>query len=348
MNNLLYYPYINIPRTNWTARTLLYYDTIGSIVPQNYFYEPDNYEPFMRDLVRHELVIPINPMEVLERPWELAEPFIDYVDSKEFKLKLRRKSFRKGNFGRINKNKFRLNGPRIHVNKFDSEIFNRLEDCGLARRENYEWYIVEQRTANDLMTYLASVIGGKLNYLPTTDKQIKRFSVASNSKKVQKIQKKEQIKREIILRELIPFPEKIDLKQLRKFKDKHSDLLNTFKNRVELIALDPNLDEDTPLFNETIKELDFRKGELSAKMGESKLGNVFFGTVCGISGAMIGMAQAGTTGAVIGGLPAFANAVYSALQIERAENITDQSGMKYLALIDRKIRKPGANTVYSK
>lgn len=345
MDNLLYYPYINIPRTNWTVRTLLYYDTVGSIVPQNYFYEPDNYEPFMRDLVRNELVIPINPMEVLERPWELADPFINYVDSEEFRLKLRRKSFLNGNSGRINENKFRLNGPRIHVNKFDSEIFNRLEDFGLARRENYEWYIVEQKTANDLMTYLASVIGGKLNYLPTTDKQINRFSVAGNS---QKVQKKEQMKREIILRELIPFPEQINLKQLRKFKDKHSDLLNAFKNKVELIALDPNLDEGTPLFNERIKELDFRKGELSAKMEESKFGNVFFGTVCGISGAMVGMAQAGTTGAVIGALPAFSNAVYSALQIECAENIPDQSGMKYLALIDRKIRKPGANTVYSK
>ena len=71
MENLLYYPYINIPRTDWSTRSLLYYETVGSIVPQNYFYEPENYEPFMRELVQNELVIPINPMEVLDEPFHL-------------------------------------------------------------------------------------------------------------------------------------------------------------------------------------------------------------------------------------------------------------------------------------
>ncbi len=127
------------------------------------------------------------------------------------------------------------------------------------------------------------------------------------------------------------------------------DLLNAFKNRIELIALNPNLDEDTQLFKETIKELDLRKSELSAKMNENKFGDLFFGTVCGLSGAFIGLAAAGTTGALIGSmaaLPSFGNAVHSALKIEKVENITDQSGMKYLALVDKKIKKPGANKSY--
>jgi len=83
-------------------------------------------------------------------------------------------------------------------------------------------------------------------------------------------------------------------------------------------------------------------------MGESKFGQLIFGTVCGITGAVIGLASAGTAGAIVGSfsaLPSFANAVYSALQIERVENIPDQSGMKYLALVDRKIRRPGANII---
>lgn len=65
MSNLLYYPYINVPRTDWTLRTLLYYDNIGSIVPQEYFYEPErNYDEFMLELVRNELVTPINPIKI--------------------------------------------------------------------------------------------------------------------------------------------------------------------------------------------------------------------------------------------------------------------------------------------
>lgn len=346
MENLLYYPYINVPKTDWTLRTLLYYNQVGSIVPQDYFYEPEKYDGFMRELVRNELVLPINPIEVLSNPWEVSKPFIKYVESKDFKLKQRRKQFKEGKYGRINQNKFDLSGPRIHIDKFDGEIFYQLEQAGLAQRDDNEWFIVEQRTANDLMSFLASVIGGKLDYLPTTDKQVRKLPF-TNSKKVYKTKRKENIRREIILKELIPFPEEINLKKLRSFKETHYELLNRFKNRVELITLDQNVDEDSQLFKETINELNFRKEELSAKMNEKKLGKLFYGTVCGITGAIIGLETAGRPGAIVGSLsalPSFVNAVHSALQIERVENITDQSGMKYLALVDKKIRKPGANS----
>lgn len=349
MENLLYYPYINVPRTDWTLRTLLYYNQVGSIVPQNYFYEPEKYDRFMRELVRNELVLPINPIEVLSNPWEISRPFIEYVESKDFKIKQRRKQFRDGKHGRINQNKFDLNGPRIHVDKFDGEIFYQLEQAGLARREDYEWFIVERRTANDLMSFLASVIGGKLEYLPTTDKQVRKLPFTS-SKKVYKTKRKENIRREIILKELIPFPDEIDLKKLRNFKETHHELLIRFKNKVELITLDHNLDEDSQLFKETINELNYRKEELSAKMNESKFGKLFYGTACGITGAIIGLEAVGTPGAVVGSLsalPSFINAIHSALQIERVENITDQSGMKYLALVDKKIRRPGANNGFA-
>lgn len=113
-----------------------------------------------------------------------------------------------------------------------------------------------------------------------------------------------------------------------------------------MIALDHSLEEESQLFIETLKELNYQKEELSAKMNESQLGQLIFGTVCGITGAVIGLASAGTTGALAGSLaalPSFANSIHSALLIERVENITDQSGMKYLALIDKKIRRPDTN-----
>jgi hypothetical protein len=342
MENLLYYPYINIPRTDWTIRTLLYYNQIGSIVPQDYFYKPERYDQFMLELVRNELVIAINPLDVLDRPREISKAFIDYINEKDFKLTMRRSSFKNRRTGRINENKLNLNGTKIHANKFDKEIFYQLEHSGLAKREDHEWYIVEQRTAIDLMSFLASIIGGKLDYLPATDVQIRKIPFTNSTKKIYKTRRKENLRREIILRELIPFPKQIDLLQLRRFKDKHFDLLNKFKNKIELIALDNNLDEDSVLFKETIKELDYRREELSAKMNESKFGDIILGTVCGVSGAVIGLASTGTPGAIVASLaalPSFVNAIHSALKIERVENINDQTGMKYLALIDKKIRK---------
>jgi hypothetical protein len=61
MNNILYYPYINLPPTDWAIRTLLYYETIGTIVPNSYLNRINSFEPFMRQLVKEELVLPISP-----------------------------------------------------------------------------------------------------------------------------------------------------------------------------------------------------------------------------------------------------------------------------------------------
>jgi hypothetical protein len=336
MDNLLYYPYINIPKSDWTLRTLLYYDCIGSIVPQNYFYNPNNFEPFMLELVQSELVIPIDPINVLDNPWQVSLPFIEYVNNNRSKLNRRRETFRNGGFRTINSNKFEQKGTRISVDKFDNEVIYQLEQFGLAIRQDGEWVLVEKRTADELMKFLATVIGKKLDYLPATDDYNKMRILLKKPHEQFKAPLNEQAKREIILKELIPFPEQIDLSKLRRFKDNNFELLNAFKNRVEIIALNPTIDEDSLYFRELIAELNNRKMELSAKMNESKFGKIFFGTICGITGAIIGFSGAMTVGAVLGGLPGFANAIHSALQ---TENITDQTGMKYLALIDKNVRK---------
>lgn len=331
MSNLLYYPYINVPRTDWTFRTLLYYNNIGSIVPQEYFYEPErNYDEFMLELVRNELVTPINPIQVLENPWEITRPFIELVERNRTNLLTLQNSFRQGQRGNIHINKFSKTA-NIHADKFDENVFFALENLGLAERNNGRWYSVEQKTANNLMSYLASVISAKTNRLPTTDYVRPTFFKQSFSQ--------ERRKRETILTNLIPFPEEIDLKRLLKFKEKHSELLNAFRIRVEIIVLDPNIVEGSPIFYQHLAELHQRKEELSARMNESRFNSIMFGTVCGLIGAYQGLASASAPGAIVGGLPGFANAVYSALQIERAENIFDQSGLKYLALADKQLRR---------
>lgn len=330
MDKILYFPYINLPKTDWTVRTLLYYDNIGSIVPQEYFYSPErNYEPFMLELVRSELVIPIDPIRTLENPWEVSRPFLNFLEENQKRLSQKRQTFIEGKHSRIHLDKF--SGARIHADKFDGEIFYQLEQMGLARRGENNWYQVEKYTANHLMKFLATVIGSKLQMQPTTDNYRKRFISATNNS--------HRRKRETILTSLIPFPEEIDFKKIRKFKDKHLDLLKAFKNRVEQIVLDENIIEGTEPFNVKVEELALRKNELTAKMNESQIKNIIFGSVCGVIGAYQGLAAAETTGAFIGGLPGFASAIHSALKIEKAENVFDQSGLKYLALMDKRIRR---------
>jgi len=328
MNNLLYYPYINLPRTDWTLRTLLYYDNIGSIVPQEYFYNPKgSYDEFMLELVRNQLVTPINPIEVLENPWQVTRPFLELIENNQDALRTSQKRFNQGYSGNINK----FSKTNIHADKFDENIFYGLEQLGLAERTNDRWYTVEKRTANNLMSFLATLISAKTNRLPTTDYIRPSYYRQSFNQ--------ETLKRETILTNLIPFPEEIDIKRLFKFKEKHSDLLTRFRTRVEIIVLDPNIVEGTPLFHQNLAELLQHKEELTARMNESQFNKILFGTVCGLTGAYQGIATASTTSAIIGGLPGFANAVYSALQIEKAENVFDQSGLKYIALADKRLRK---------
>jgi len=183
------------------------------------------------------------------------------------------------------------------------------------------------------MIFLATILGNKLEMRPATDIFVQNQHVNTTNDSI----------RNFILRELIPFPQEIDLIKLRKFKDKYSESLKSFKNKIELIVLNPTTDINSAFFKEQITELKIRRDELSARMSEYKFGNIFFGTICGIIGAIIGLTAASTMGAVIGGLPGFANAVHSALQIENPENLFDQSGMKYLALIDKKLKKPAGN-----
>lgn len=331
MSKLLYYPYINLPRTDWTLRTLLYYDNIGSIVPREYFYDPErNYDEFMLELVRSELVTPIDPINTFDNPWEeVTRPFLQLVENDQEKLRTAQNRFRQGLRGNMHIDKF--SKANIHADKFDENIFYGLEQLGLAEKTDGRWYSVEQRTANDLMHFLATLISAKTDRLPTTD-YIRPFYNRQTFNQ-------ERRKREKILTSLIPFPDEIDMRKLLKFKEKHSGILKSFRTRVEQIVLDPNIIEGTPLFEQHLAELLQRKEELTARMNESQFNRILFGTVCGLIGAYQGMATASTTGAIIGGLPGFTNAVYSALQIERAENIFDQSGLKYLALADKRLRR---------
>lgn len=280
----------------------------------------------MLELVRKELVTPINPIEVLENPWEITRPFIELVERNRTKLLTLQNSFRQGQRGNMNIAKT----ANIHTDKFDANVFHALEELGLAERGHGCWYSVEQKTANYLMSYLASIISAKTDRLPITDYVRPTFYKQSFNQ--------ERRKRETLLTNLIPFPEEIDLNRLLRFKEQYYELLNAFQTRIELIVLDPNIIEGSPLFYQHLTELHQRKEELSAKMKESRFNSIVFGTVCGLIGAYQGLALA-SKGAIIGGLPGFANAVYSALKIERAENVFDQSGLKYLALADRRLRR---------
>lgn len=333
MNRILYYPYINLPRTDWTIRTLLYYENVGSIVPEEYFYNPEeNYDPFMLDLVRSNLVTPINPVESISRPGRFADEFLNYAtNNRERFLK-----YSTTNYGRINQQKF----PKASINqqKFQGEILHELERMGLAERQGGNIYFVHQNVANHLMKFLATVVGKELDMLPTTDQITNRVFQASK--------KRLATKRRTLLEDLIPFPEEIDIKKIRKFKEKNAKLLHFFLNQTEQLVLDENLIEGSKKFQLKLDELNYYKDEIAAKLDEKKFGRIIFGGILGMIGSFQGIQEDNTLSAFIGGFPGFANAVYGSLEYFRNNEIQNDRGLQYIALIDKNLRaKTTANIV---
>lgn len=334
MANLLYYPYINLPKTDWTIRTLLYYDHIGSIVPEQYFHNPELYDPFMREMLINGLVTPINPMEVLNH-WDISNVFIEYLQNKRNHSMQRKVSIvgrRDNNSEDTETQASPKNSVRLHTNKFDYEVFAQLTEMGLAKKLNGSWYLVEKQIAHELMTFLATVISNKLDYQPISDKIETSLSINYINNKNLTIRTR-QCKRDIILKNLIPFPNQIDIFRLQQFKDKHYELLESFRRKVELIVLNPIMTPETPLFQATLEDMYASKEELCARMNESRLGDIIFGTICGTIAAGIGL----LANPVVGGIPGFLNAIYSACRIEKPEDVRDQTGLKYLALVDKRL-----------
>ena len=325
MNQILYYPYINLPRTDWTVRTLLYYENVGSIVPEEYFYNPkENYDPFMLNLVRSNLVIPINPVESISQPGRFANEFLKYAtNNRERFIK-----YSTTKYGRINQQKFPW--ASINQQKFQGEIFVELERMGLAERQGGNIYFVHQNVANHLMKFLATVVGKELQMLPTTDQITNRVFHASKRKATSK--------RRTLLENLIPFPEEIDINKIRKFKDKNRELLRFFKNQTEQLVLNENIIEGTEQFKLQLEEINFYKNEIAAKLNEKKFGRIFFGGIFGMIGSFQGIQEDNALSAFIGGFPGFASAVYGSLDYFRENDIRNDRGLQYIALIDKNLR----------
>lgn len=104
---------------------------------------------------------------------------------------------------------------------------------------------------------------------------------------------------------------------------------------MELLVLNSSITPESSLFATTLIDMKLVKEELVARMDESRIGDIIMGTVCDVVSAGIWFIADPTIGAI----PSLFSAIYTACQIEKLENITDQTELKYLALVDKTMRK---------
>lgn len=280
----------------------------------------------MRELIDANLVEPLNPYTVLGDPRNSIKHFINFIDGERGDHNMRVKVFKK--FG----------GVKLNTGKFADEVFQKLTEMELAARVNSEWYRVEAFTANQLMTYLASLMAGKLHYRPITDTlNTHVYGVKHLQETFKKLEMQEN-KRRIILEKIIPGPADYNIGRIKKFKTDNKELLDAFRTKIELLVLDPNMVEGSALFNLNLSELEIQRKELSNRMFKSSWPRIGFGSACGITGGIIYAALAKDPNGFLAAGLSLLGQVYDAISYESPKEIIDQSGMKYIALANKRLR----------
>lgn len=227
-NNALYFPYINVPNNIWFIQILLYWDKVGSIVPSDYIYNPEELDPFMKELVASELVKQIIPYNYTQQIENIEEPFLNYIHS-------HLKSYRK---------KYQFNYPynyqhkMIHIEKL-GDIADELVHLRLAKRQDYVWYQVPEWVADSYMAYLASTLAqlDEIDAAPVTNQLDCLHLISENSlpsSRINRLSPLRKKERESFLNYFFPCPTgRIRLNDLVEFKAKHGALLKKFRDKVE-------------------------------------------------------------------------------------------------------------------
>jgi hypothetical protein len=312
-DQLLYYPYINLPNNSWTIKSILYWDQVGIITPQQFIEYPERYDENTRALIQSGLVQQIFPTDYTYRVENFEQGFLRLFQRSLINLENRRWRFDIGDH------------TRIHIEKFGRRLMERLVELGVAEILNDEWYLVERLIADKIMLYLATFIAKLGNFTPATDKVAKLPNLS--------IVRKTWVHRRLI-DELMPYPENASPTELYHFKDRYQGELKSFRLLIERLALQLSTIEDATIRDELIdahiNEINARKEQIAANLRPS-FSKVSFGSICGLAGAVYGFSQNNH----LMGIFSLANGIWSAAQgyDERAILANNYS---YLALVDRR------------
>lgn len=317
-DNALYFPYINVPNSDWFMRVLLYWDKACSIVPYEYFNHPERLAPHMRDLVVAELVEQIIPGQFIYEIPNFVDPFMDYVHGK---LATRKKFA------------FAITPTRqqpralLHIEKIN-RIDDELIKLGLAQRDNYPWVKVDAWVADAFMAYLAMSLGKlkEVNASPVTgesDSFQLLIGKRSRSSQVSSFDQRRAQAREIILERILPCPVETDINKLIIFKSKHRNLLFRLRNTIERKCIDlANIDDNDArqeYADSLIEEVNDQVNQIVDAM-KSNWTHITFGTLIPILGAGAGIIASEPVDQHIAGVVAgasLATAVYQAFEEAR-------------------------------
>lgn len=223
---VLYFPYINLPRSDWFARVLLYWDTVGCIIPGSY--EPRLHRgtgrfAYTRELIDAGLVRPVHPDDAAGTIPDFVERFLAILDANpatpSAELDVRKAT-----------------PVDIHIGKLGPTLVRKLAQRRLAVESvRGDWCPVEAKTADLFMAYLAGSLGAlpENQMTPITDEidYMRTFTHVPEAE----VGAAESVQvREAILEAVLPAPaQTVTASDIADFKERHRDHLRRLRHQVE-------------------------------------------------------------------------------------------------------------------
>lgn len=334
-DSALYFPYIDVPKSAWFSRVLLYWDTVASIVPLDYAEDPDRHAPYMRELIAAQLVTQLFPGAYVHQLPDFGSPFVQYVQRCLASHQCMR-------------HMTRSEWVMVHAEK-TGDVGPELVRMGIAREAGYPWYEMERWVANAFMTYLATSLGAldDVGAAPVTQDE-ECFRLLSGPLPTDRAMYRGYralaparcAERAIILREVFPRPKlPANVRELADFKARHGDKLRRLRNAVEERCIEIAREPDPEVRRERAQQIQVQlRDEIAEATDAVRLtwGQVVMGGVCSVLGAAGGVAAAPADQRVIYGsaLAGLAGAVYAALEPVRRRNEGLTRPLAYAALLN--------------
>jgi hypothetical protein len=196
---------------------------------------------------------------------------------------------------------------KVHTGKLGEELIGQLEDRGLAEFEGLMengWCVVERRTAELYVAYLATQLGSLPRYemTPITDEldSLKAFKTANAGAPLLEIPGAAEV-REVILERLLPAPFWATPFELADFKQQRIHELRRFRREVDAATLRicafPDPAARALAATQVIRDLEEGLKELAARMREHGWADIGWGSIA-VAATLGGSAVAAGAGAI--------------------------------------------------
>ena len=143
-------------------------------------------------------------------------------------------------------------------------------------------------------------------------------------------------KRDVLLKNIMPLPQDIDLGRLMRFKERHNELLKRFRTEIESIILNDAIAINTQQFDTIIDRIKEQRDEITQRMEEYNYRNIFKYSIHG----MIPFVAAALEGefnrnVLVTGSLTLLSAIATAISNLNPDRVNNTSGLKYLALANK-------------